>query len=94
MRFLFPVLALLIAGESLLVDSADALPASRLCTYGFCRFDQVFSAIDSQGVNLSNQGALLNLDPSNPLAWCAYGELLSAAGRQEEAHEVFRRAIL
>jgi tetratricopeptide (TPR) repeat protein len=93
MRFLFPVLALLIAGASILVDFAGAPPASRVCVFGFCRFDQIFSKIDSEGINLANQGALLNLDPSNPLAWCAYAELLAAAGRREEAHDVFQRAI-
>ena len=93
MRFLIPVLALLIAGGSIFVDRASKQSGSRLCAYGFCRFDQVFSEMDSQGIDLSNQGGLLNLDPSNPSAWCTYAELLATAGRNDEAHTMFTRAI-
>jgi hypothetical protein len=93
MRFSFPVLALLLAGISIFVESAGAPPAAPFCIYGLCRFDQIYSSIDEQGIDLANQGALLNLDPSNPLAWCVYGELLAAAGRKQEAHGVFLRAI-
>ena len=50
MRVLFPVAGLVIAALSILLDFQQVSPNSWLCRSGFCRFDQLFSAIDAQGM--------------------------------------------
>jgi hypothetical protein len=67
-----------------------------MCRGGLCRYDQIFSAIDARGLDLGNVSALnslLNEDPSNPLVWCTYAELLSARGQTQPAAAGFERAI-
>jgi hypothetical protein len=85
MRLLFAMLSLAIAVVSLTLDAAHPPPDSRLCAEGVCRYDQIFAAVDAQGMNLENISALLNLDPSNPSVWCTYGELATAASAFDQA---------
>ncbi len=94
MRLIFPVLALTITVSSIAVDFARLPASSPICLHGFCRFDQLFSRIDSEGADLKNMGALLNEDPSNPSTWCSYGELLWKSGDTDGARAAFSRAIL
>jgi hypothetical protein len=97
MRSLFAIVSLAIIGVSITLEYAhlwfDSLADSRLCRAGLCRYDQVFAAIDADGMGLRNVSALLNLDPSNPLVWCTYAELLSAAGHVPEAASAFGQAV-
>jgi hypothetical protein len=97
MRALFVIVSLAITAVSFTLDYAhprlESLPDSRLCRAGLCRYDQVFAAMNTDGMGLGNVSALLNLDPSNPLVWCTYAELLSAAGHVPEAASAFDRAV-
>ena len=93
MRLILPVLALAIAISSIAVGFAKLSASSPICLHGFCRFDQLFSSIDSEGADLKNMGALLNEDPSNPSTWCSYGELLWKSGDTDGARAAFSRAI-
>jgi hypothetical protein len=93
MRALFMVASLGITGLSLTLDYAHPSPNSRVCRMGLCRDDQVFAAVDAQGMDLGNVSAVLNLDPSNPLVWCTYAELLSAGGQTPQAASAFEQAV-
>jgi hypothetical protein len=93
MRWLFAVLSLTITAWSCLLDYAVPSPGSRACRAGVCRYDQIFSAIDARGQDLGNMAILLNEDPSNPLVWSAYAELLSGNGQTRAAETGFERAI-
>jgi tetratricopeptide (TPR) repeat protein len=93
MRALFAIASLVITWVSLILDYAHPSPGSSLCREGLCRYDQVFAALDAHGVDLPGVAALLSLDPSNPLVWCTYGELLSGAGRTQEAASAFQQAV-
>jgi hypothetical protein len=97
MRALFVIVSLAITGVSMALDYArpwlDSQADSRLCRAGLCRYDQVFAAMNTGGMGLGNVASLLNLDPSNPLVWCTYAELLSAAGRLPEAATAFEHAV-
>jgi hypothetical protein len=93
MRALFAIVSLAIAGVTLTLDYVHLSPDSRLCRDGLCRYDQVFAAIDARGINLGGASALLNLDPSNPLVWCVYADVLSGAGRTPEAVSAFDQAV-
>jgi hypothetical protein len=93
MRPLFAVLSLAISGWSLLLDHQRSSSDSWLCRRGICRFDQIISGIDARGMDLGNVSALLNQDPSNPLVWCTYAELLSANRQTQLAAGAFDRAI-
>jgi len=93
MRTLIAILSLLITGLSITLDYVHPSPDSRICREGLCRNDEVFAYVDAHGIDLGGVSALLNLDPSNPLMWCTYGELLSAAGRTREAASALQRAV-
>ncbi len=93
MRALFVILSVIITAISITFDFTRPSPDSPACRYGLCRYDQVFAAIDTQGVNTRTVGALLNLDPSNPLVWSTYAETLSAAGRTQEAASIFDQSV-
>ncbi len=93
MRALFVILSLLITAISITFDFKHPFPDSPACVYGLCRYDQVFAAIDAQGMSVRNVGALLNLDPANPLVWSTWAETLSAAGRTQEAASAFDHAV-
>src|ERR1700733_1847076 len=93
MRALFAIASLAIAALSVTLDYVHPSPGSRMCREGLCRYDQVYAAIDAHGVGLPGVAALLNLDSSNPLVWCTYGELLSAAGRTPDAASAFKQAV-
>jgi hypothetical protein len=95
MRTLFVIVSLAITAVSITLDYAqlDSRADSRLCRAGLCRYDQVFSAMNADGMGLGNVSALLNLDPSNPLVWCSYAEQLSAAGHLPEAASAFEQAV-
>ena len=93
MRALFVILSFLITGISLAFDFTPPSPDSAACQYGLCRYDQVFKAIDAEGCNTRTVGALLNLDPSNPLVWSTWAETLSAAGRTQEAVSAFDQSV-
>jgi hypothetical protein len=94
MRWLFAVASLTITAWSLVLDQEHPLPGSIVCRAGLCRNDQIFSAIDISGPDAGNLIALLNLDSSNPLVWCAYSELLSASGQTQAAEAGFERAVV
>jgi len=93
MRWIFAAFSLTITAWSLLLDQRPPSPGSLPCRIGLCRYDQIFSAIDISGADSSNLAALLNLDPSNPFAWCAYSESLSAHGQTQAAGAGFDRAV-
>lgn len=93
MRTPFAIVSLAITGISMTLDYAHPSPDSHVCRQGLCRFDQVFAAIDAHGMDLGNVSALLNLDPSNPLVWCTYAELLSRGGQTPEAASAFEQAV-
>jgi len=93
MRYLLPFAAFLAAGTSIWPDLRPVPAGSKLCQTGLCRFDQLFSRIDAEGVNLGNVGRLLEQDPMNPLVWCVYADLLAAAGKTGAAAETFDYAI-
>lgn len=100
MRLLFAIVSLTITAWSLLLDHTRPSPGSWICRAGLCRYDQIISVIDDPGVDLGNASALLNPlqpllneDPSNPLVWCTYAELLSANGQTQAAAEGFEHAI-
>jgi hypothetical protein len=94
MRLFFATASLAISAWSLVQDHASAAPDAWLCRRGFCRFDQMYSAIDASGMDLANVKALLSQDPSNPLVWCTYADLLSAQGQTQAASAAFDRAIV
>jgi hypothetical protein len=94
MRALFAIASLAITLLSLLLDHEPSSPDSWLCRRGLCRADQMFRTIDASGMDLANVSALLNQDPSNPLIWCTYAQLLSANGQGERAAEAFDRAVM
>jgi hypothetical protein len=93
MRTLIAIVSLLIAALSITLDYVHPSPDSRICGEGLCRYDQVFAYVDAHGIDSASVSALLNLDPSNPLVWCTYGELLSTAGRTREATSAFQQAL-
>ena len=93
MRALFAIASLAITGLSVTLDYVRPSPGSRICREGLCRSDQVFAAADAHGADLPDVAALLSLDPSNPLVWCTYGELLSGAGRTPDAASAFKQAV-
>jgi hypothetical protein len=98
MRALFAIVSLVVAGVSTTLDVArpsllDSTIASRLCREGLCRYDQVLDTVDAHGMDLPGLSALLNLDPSNPLTWCNYAELLSNAGQTHQAASAFEQAL-
>jgi tetratricopeptide (TPR) repeat protein len=93
MRALFVVLSLIITAISVTFDFTHPAPDSPVCLYGLCRYDQVFAAIDAQGMNPRTVGALLNVDPSNPLVWSTWAETLAAAGRTREAASAFDESV-
>lgn len=94
MRILFPLVSLVIVAFSILLDSGHVSADSSLCRLGFCRFDQIFSSIDAEGMNLSSLSVLLNEDPLNPMAWCAYAEQLSMSNQVEQASAAFDHALV
>jgi len=93
MRPLFVILSLIISAISITFDFTHPSPDSPACLYGLCRYDQVFAAIDARGINVKTVGALLNLDPSNPLVWSTWAETLAAAGRTQAAASAFNQAV-
>lgn len=93
MRALFVVLSFIITAISITFDFTHPSPDALACRYGLCRYDQVFKAIDAEGMNARTVGALLNIDPSNPLVWSTWAETLSAAGRTQEAISAFNQSV-
>jgi hypothetical protein len=93
MRWLFALLSLTITGWSCVLDYDFPSLGSWMCRAGVCRYDQIFSAIDARGQDLGNMAILLNEDPSNPLVWCAYAEILSKNGQTQAAGAGFERAV-
>jgi hypothetical protein len=93
MRTLLAIVSLAISGLSITLDYSHPSPDSRACRLGVCRYDQLFSAIDAEGLTLTSIGAVLNQDPSNPLVWCTYAELLSTGGQTQPAIDAFDHAI-
>ena len=93
MRFILPILSLSIAVLSIAVDYAKPSPAARVCAQGLCRFDQMYSKIDSDGANNANLATLLMQDPSNPSAWCTYAERLAQTGNAAAAQAALAHAV-
>src|SRR5580658_9586894 len=93
MRTLIVIASLAITGFSIIVDYVHPSIDSRVCRDGLCRYDQVFAAVDAHGMDLGSVSALLNLDPSNPLVWCTYGEMLSIGGQTTQAASAFEQAV-
>lgn len=93
MRFLFPALSLSVVAISLWVDLTKPSPSANVCLRGLCRYDQVYSEVDSEGANPENLAALLDEDPSNPSAWCTYAEMRAQRGDTEGAQAAFQRAV-
>jgi hypothetical protein len=78
---------------SIAVDFAKPSPAASVCDRGLCRFDQMYSKIDADGPDSANLAALLTEDPSNPSAWCTYGERLAQSGNAAAARAAFAQAV-
>jgi hypothetical protein len=93
MRILVPGVSLLLTVFSIVLDFTNPSSDSPLCLSGLCRMDQVFASIDSKGVDVGSMRVLLDIDPSNPSVWCAYGELLAARGEVGKASAVFEQAV-
>lgn len=93
MRLAFSILSLVFAGVTLWVDFEKPSSASLVCQLGLCRFDQMFRSIDIEGMNESNLRDLITVDPSNPLVWATYGDILAARGDNKDAIIAFDRAI-
>lgn len=93
MRMLFPIAGFMIAALSIVLDFRHVTPDSWYCRSGFCRFDQIFAAPSHDSNLRTDLRALLNEDPSNPLVWCTYAELLSARGQIAEATADFEHAV-
>lgn len=89
LRFLFPLLALGIAGLSIAVGFVPHSANSQICRNGGCRFDQILASAATP----ANVSALLNEDPDDPGVWCTYGEFWSAHGDDAKASAAFDRAI-
>jgi hypothetical protein len=94
MRAILPIAALLVAALSVSLDLVPVSPASSLCRYGACRFDQLYSGIDAAGATPEAIAALVNADPANPLVWCVYAEALNKRGDGQKAEAAFDQAML
>ena len=90
LRFLFPVVSLLVAGLSIGVELSPREAGSRVCLYGGCRYDQTFYTRATP----ENAAALLNEAPADPTIWCTYGEFFSAHGQADKAQAAFDRALI
>jgi hypothetical protein len=93
MRLIIPIAALLIAILSVSLDLFPPSPASPLCRYGACRFDQIFRAIDAAGATPKAVSTLVDEDPANPLVWCTYAQVLSVHGETQQAQSAFDHAV-
>jgi hypothetical protein len=93
MRIILAGLALLFAVASVGVGLVAPHSAADLCRMGVCRSDQIFAAIDAQGITPASLKLLLEADPSNPLVWCTYAEALERQGRTPAASEAFEHAV-
>ncbi len=67
--------------------------SGKLCRLGLCRSDQLFAAIDAQGITPASLSTLLEQDASNPMAWSAYAEALDRQGRTAAAAQAFEHAV-
>lgn len=93
MRMIFPIAGFAIAALAILLDHTHVSPDSWYCRSGFCRLDQLFAVQAGSGDVVTDVAALVNEDPSNPMVWCTYAELISAQGRTQQAAAVFDHAI-
>ena len=93
LRFLFPLVSLLIAVFSIGVDLFPRQPDSGICLHGGCRIDQTDSTVLAAGATPAAAKALLVEDSADPTMWCGYGEFLSTAGQSENARAAFDRAV-
>ncbi len=81
-RLMIPVALVVTASVTLWQDLAQPTPISVLCAAGFCREDQVKSAV-----------SYTNLDQVNPYKWAAYAESLDTAGNTAGAAKAMKRAL-
>lgn len=93
LRLLFPAAGILIAALSITLDLGHVDPNSWYCRAGLCRFDQIFAAPSGSGDLVADVATLVNEDPSNPMVWSTYAEVLSGQGRVPEAAAAFERAV-
>ena len=90
LRFLFPLVSLLVAGLSIGVELFPRQADSRVCLLGGCRYDQIFAT----SANPATAAALLNEAPADPGIWCTYGEFYSSRGETDKARAAFDRALI
>jgi hypothetical protein len=92
MRFVLASSSMFLALFSVFVDYVHPRPDGRLCSDGFCRFDQILSSMSPTG-DATQLAALANEDPANPFVWCAYGEFLDSRGDFRKASAAINHAV-
>jgi hypothetical protein len=92
LRALFPLVALVVAGLSIVVGRLMPLPEDEICRYGVCGHNQMYSSVAARGATPATFVALLEQDPSNPHVWANYGDYLAMAGHIAAAQQAFAQA--
>ena len=87
------LVSLVIALLSIIQDLSPSAPNSWLCLHGGCRFDQIYAGLDAASSSAEDIRTLVLTDPSNPLAWCTYAEVLSFRGETDQAAAAIDHAI-
>ena len=93
MRLIVPVASLLVALFSIAIDQHGAAYDGAVCALGLCRFDQIAASVDTERLNTGNIQTVIGLNPSDPLLWATYGELLAVEGKDQKAAEMYDRAV-
>ena len=93
LRALCPLLALGAAVFSIAVELIALPPDHDICRRGGCRYDQLYSTVETKGASAAAWAAMVEEDPSDPHAWASYGEYLAMTGKADAAHQVFDQAL-
>lgn len=92
-RAIIALASLLIALFAIIQDLSPSVPLSWLCLNGGCRFDQIYTGLDAASASADDVRTLVLTDPSNPMAWCTYAEVLSLRGEIDKAAAAIDHAI-
>jgi hypothetical protein len=92
MRGSIVALALVVSICSIALDVAKPSARSAVCRAGLCRFDQIDSSSDAEGITVATVRAVLEEDPANPMVWGAYGDLLAPID-PPAARDAWARAV-
>ena len=93
MRILIPLASLLVVVFSIITEWRSPAPDSKLCLYGGCRYDQIYTGIDAAGIPPKALRSLILEDPASPSVWCTYAEFLAANGDTAKAISAFDQAL-